>query len=142
MGGYTNSSATAESFYEYERGDMVYSGSPTTTMGYIGLMYPSDYGFSALSNNCVRTTNLDSYDNELCAGQSWLEGHGSEWTITLIYDNNGNVFNLVKSGGLGGEGSLNLVHFGHSARSVLYLDSNVYVIDGDGSISDPYIIGM
>lgn len=142
LGGYTNSSATAESFYEYERGDMVYSGSPTTTMGYIGLMYPSDYGFSALSNNCVRTTNLDSYDNELCAGQSWLGGHGSEWTITLIYDNDGNVFNLVTSGGLGGEGSLNLVHFGHSARPVLYLDSNVYVIDGDGSISDPYIIGM
>ena len=31
---------------------------------------------------------------------------------------------------------------GYAARPVLYLDSNVYIIDGNGSISDPYIIGM
>lgn len=27
-------------------------------------------------------------------------------------------------------------------RPSFYLDSSVYVIDGNGSISDPYIIGM
>lgn len=31
---------------------------------------------------------------------------------------------------------------GYAARPVLYLDSSVYVIDGSGTMSDPYIIGM
>ena len=42
LGGYSSEKATADAFYEYERGTEVYSGRPTSTIGYIGLMYPSD----------------------------------------------------------------------------------------------------
>ena len=82
LGGYSSTSATAEAFYGYERGDTVYSGRPTSTTGYIGLMYPSDYGYSVLASSCARTTNLGSYSNSTCAGQSWMYGQGYEWTIT------------------------------------------------------------
>ena len=74
LGGYSGTNATAEVFYGDERG--------TGAEGYIGLMYPSDYGYSVLASSCARTTNLNDYDSATCAGQSWLYGQGSEWTIT------------------------------------------------------------
>ena len=139
LGGYSSASATTEAFYGYERGTTVYSGNPTSTEGYIGLMYPSDYGYSVLASSCVRTTNLSSYNKATCAGQSWLYGQGYEWPLTP--DSSG--FHLVFS--LSNNGTLNTNNSaanGFAVRPVLYLDSSVYVIDGNGSISDPYIIGM
>ena len=141
LGGCSTQSTTAESFYGYERGTTVYSGRPTSTTGYIGLMYPSDYGYSVLASSCARTTNLGSYSNSTCAGQSWMYGQGYEWTITPYSSYSSlsrNVFYVSSSGGL----NYYNANFGYSARPVLYLDSSVYVIDGNGSQSDPYIIGM
>lgn len=136
LGGYSSTSATAESFYGYERGTTVYSGRPTSTTGYIGLMYPSDYGYSVLASSCARTTNLGSYSNSTCAGQSWMYGQGYEWTITPNSSGSNSVFSVYSSS----NGSI--AHRGYSARPVLYLDSNVYIYDGTGTVSDPYIIGM
>ena len=48
LGGYSNNGATTEAFYGYERGTTVYSGRAPSTTGYIGLMYPSDYGYSVV----------------------------------------------------------------------------------------------
>ena len=138
LGGYSTQSATAESFYGYERGTTVYSGRPTSTTGYIGLMYPSDYGYSVLASSCARTTDLGSYSNSTCAGQSWMYGQGYEWTITPYSSNSARVFYVNYNGYL----YYSSAYIGYSARPVLYLDSSVYVIDGNGSISDPYIIGM
>ena len=94
LGGYSSTSATAEAFYGYERGTTVYSGRPTSTTGYIGLMYPSDYGYSVLSSSCARTTNLRSYNNATCARQSWLYGQGYEWTITPVSSSSNSVFRV------------------------------------------------
>ena len=138
LGGYSSTSATAEAFYGYERGTTVSSGRPTSTKRYIGLMYPSDYGYSVLSSSCARTTNLGSYDKATCAGQSWLYGQGYEWTITPRSSTSDSVFVVYNIGDLRSTSA----NCGFSARPVLYLDSSVYVIDGNGSISDPYIIGM
>ena len=138
LGGHSTQSATAEAFYGYERGTTVYSGRPTTTTGYIGLMYPSDYGYSVLSSSCARTTNLGSYNKATCAGQSWLYGQGYEWTITPRSSYSYSVFSVYGDGYL----SSTSAFIGCSARPVLYLDSSVYVMDGNGSVSDPYIIGM
>ena len=138
LGGYSSTSATAEAFYGYERGTTVSSGMPTSTTGYIGLMYPSDYGYSVLASSCARTTNLGDYDSATCAGQSWLYGQGYEWTITPSSSYSNSVFYLDYSGNL----DSNSAYSGRSARPVLYLDSSVYVIDGNGSQNDPYIIGM
>ena len=139
LGGYSSTSATAESFYGYERGTTVYSGRPTSTTGYIGLMYPSDYGYSVLASSCARTTNLGSYSNSTCAGQSWMYGQGYEWTITPRSSRRNLVFSVNYTGTLADSTDAG---YGFAARPVLYLDSNVYVIDGNGAISDPYIIGM
>ena len=138
LGGYSSASATADAFYGYERGTTVYSGRPTSIVGYIGLMYPSDYGYSVLASSCARTTNLGSYGNSTCAGQSWLYGQGYEWTITPDSSISNRVFYMSSNGAL----SSDYASIGSAARPVLYLDSGVYMVDGSGTISDPYIIGM
>ena len=138
LGGYSSNSATAESFYGYERGTIVSSGRPTSTTGYIGLMYPSDYGYSVLSSSCARTTNLNSYSSSTCEGASWLYGKGYEWTISPFSSNSLRVFYLDYYGNLDSY----LANNGYGARPVLYLDASVYKIDGDGSLNNPYIVGM
>ena len=139
LGGYsTSDDATAEEFYGYERGTTVPSGKPTSTTGYIGLMYPSDYGYSVLSSSCARTTNLGSYSTATCAGKSWLYGKGHEWTLTPYSSNSSNVFYLHYNGNLYNSFAI----YGCGSRPVLYLDASVYKIDGDGSLKNPYIVGM
>ena len=138
LGGYSSETATCEAFYGYERGTTVYSGRPTSTTGYIGLMYPSDCGYSVLSNSCARTTNLSSYSSATCGGQSWLYGKGTEWTLTPRSSNSNQVFNLNSNGNL----DPSLVLIGYGSRPVLYLDVSVYKIDGNGSLDSPYIVGM
>ena len=138
LGGDSSTSATSSAFYGYERGTTVYSGRPTSTTGYIGLMYPSDYGYSVLASSCARTTNLGSYYNETCAGQSWLYGKGYEWTLTPYSSGGNSVFHLYSYLGL----SYNVACNGYGSRPVLYLDASVYKIGGDGSLKNPYIVGM
>ena len=138
LGGYTSKDVTPSAFYGYERGTNVYYGNKTSTTGYIGLMYPSDYGYSVLASSCARTTNLSSYRTNACAGASWLYGKGHEWTLTHNSDSSSFVFNLSyymifdytsTGSGLG-------------VRPVLYLNNSVYKIDGIGTYQSPYIIGM
>ena len=45
LGGRSNSSVTASTFYTAERGTTVYSGRPTTWPGKIALMYPSEHAY-------------------------------------------------------------------------------------------------
>ena len=138
LGGYSSASATSSAFYGYERGTTVYSGRPTSTTEYIGLMYLSDYGYSVLSSSCARTTNLGSYNSANCAGQSWLYGKGYEWTLTRYSSSSYSVFVLYNDGSL----YYNYANIGFGSRPVLYLDASVYKIDGDGSLNNPYIVGM
>ena len=146
LGGNSNSNVNTETFYGYERGTSVYSGNATTTTGYIGLMYPSDYGYSVLASSCARTTNIGSYGNTSCASQSWLYGKGQEWVITALSSSSTTVFTLHNGGGISYSNHYvafnTTVDYGFIVRPVLYLDSNVYIINGDGSIDNPYIISI
>ena len=137
LGGYSSTSATAEAFYGYERGETVYSGRPTTATGYIGLMYPSDYGYSVLSSSCARTTNLGSYSKSTCGGQSWLLKDGYEWTMTPRSSFSNRVFYVNYYAYL----YYNLANLGFAVRPTAYLKSSVYIISGDGSEANPYVIG-
>ena len=101
-------------------------------------MYPSDYGYSVLSSSCARTTNLGSYNTAKCAGASWLYGKGAEWTLTPDSSSSNLVFYLDVLGIVNYYNASN----GFGSRPVLYLDASVYKIGGDGSLKNPYIVGM
>ena len=139
LGGSSSASSTADAFYGYERGSTVYSGRPTTTTGYIGLIYPSDYGYSVLSSSCARTINLDSYNVDACAGASWLYGKGFEWTVSPFSSSSDSVFFVGNQGNFSGKNGAESTYV---VRPVLYLDSSVYKIDGSGTLSSPIIVGM
>ena len=134
LGGYSSASATAEAFYGYERGTTVYSGRPTSTIGYIGLMYPSDYGYSVLSSSCARTTNLGSYRSATCAGQSWLYGKGIEWTLMPVSSSSYYVFRLYRDGAVSAYGD---AFYGGGSRPVLYLKASVLYAGGSGTKDSP-----
>ena len=139
LGGYSSIKTTTDAFYGYERGTMVQDENPTSTIGYIGLMYPSDYGYSVLSSSCARTTIMESYNTKSCAGVSWIYGSGAEWAITPFYS-----YTRKFAGSYNTQGELSYFEPTYSvgARPVLYLDVSVYKIEGDGSLNSPYIIGM
>lgn len=140
LGGHSSNSVTAGEFYKYERGTTVCSGRPTSATGYIGLMYASDYGYSALSSNCSRTVTLDSlYKNNRCAGQNWLYGKGHEWLLTPHSFYTFRMFSLSIAGDVNESRN---TEGGGAIRPVLYLDASVYKIDGDGSLNSPFIIGL
>ena len=138
LGGKDSASYTAEAFYTGER-DSLYSGNTaSTTTGYIGLMYASDYGYSVLSSSCARTTNLGSYNTSACGGSSWLKKETYEWIITHYSASSNYSFYLSDAARLNNI----YANYGYTTRPVLYLNSNVQVYAGDGSISKPYQIKL
>ena len=139
LGGYSSADATAETFYTAERGSDVYSGRPTTWTGNVGLMYLSDYGYSVLSNSCARTTNLIGYNNEQCGGQSWLLKYGYEWTMTPVSSDSYSIFLANNVALYLGDVDVSL---GNSVRPTVYLKSSVYILSGDGSQNNPYVLGI
>lgn len=122
--------------YALERSSNVPNGNPVSTTGYIGLMYGSDYAYS-IPSSCT-TRDMAHSHNEACAGKSWLYGQGYEWLLTPLYDTTTDVMRINYTG----YASPNAANLGREVRPVLYLDENVYVIEGTGTITDPYIIGM
>ena len=139
LGGKDNDTYTAEAFYTGERDSTsVYSGNTASTTGYIGLMYASDYGYSVLSSSCDRTTKLGNYDINACDGASWLRKEAYEWTVTHYSASSYFSFNLDGGAYL----FYNNTREGKVTRPVLYLNSNVQVYAGDGSISKPYQIKL
>ena len=134
VSGYSTTFATAKTVYTAE-----ITNAYKTHTSKIGLMYPSDYGYSVLSSSCARTTNLDSYGTSTCAGASWLYGQGYEWLLTPFSTESVFVFFFSDSGDLNYDYT---VYGYNSFRPVIYLNASVYKIDGDGSLNSPYIIGM
>ena len=139
LGGYDGSSVTTANMYTYERGTTVYSGNSVVTTGKVGLMYPSDYGYSVTNANCSHTSrNLGSYDSSSCGGKAWLLKYGYEWTNSPNSGSSSHVFYVGSNAYLNHTNA----NYGHGVRPVLYLKSNVYVTGGDGSINNPYQLSL
>ena len=143
LGGYNSTSVTTANMYTYERGTTVYSGRPVVTTGKVGLMYPSDYGYSVTNANCSHTSkNLGSYNSSSCGGKAWLLKYGFEWTNSPDSGHSYSVFHVGTNAYL----LYSSANFGYGVRPVLYLKSNVYVTNKDdtnvGSKTNPYKIAI
>ena len=104
----------------------------------IGLIYVSDYGYGASPENWA--TALWNYDS--ATNSNWMFLGLSEWTISRLSALKEQAFKINGTGFVFSDEAFDYVSSGDNIRPVLYLNPNVYVLDGDGSISDPYIIGM
>lgn len=99
----------------------------------IGLMYASDFGY-AISNY---TGNLGYSSANSQMVNNWLFGQSYEWTMTA----RSSSFPVLVSynGGLNGS---NAAFNGYAVRPILYLQSNVSKLSGDGTMASPYTLGM
>lgn len=137
LGGGSDVALTADQMYSYERGTAHYGSYPTTlTNKKVGLMYVSDYAYAAFYQACSRDTLLNYYTGN-CTVNNWLYGQVYEWTITPYTPLANGVYLIYVNGPLYYEEGVNM---GYTVRPVVYLDANVYLLDGDGSETDPYII--
>ena len=140
LGGYnaTNGVMTNQ-FYTYERGTARFDNNrPLYWDGYVGLMYPSDYGYAA-GNSCVTETDPYNYKGG-CMNKDWLYiSNTSQWLMSsnlYIPDGVGSVY---PSGCLM-DSAVNDSNL--SVRPTFYLTSSTLITSGDGSIDNPYLIGI
>lgn len=126
-------SLVASEYYDQERNLEVYNDNPTMTRQYIGLMYPSDYGYAA-GSNCLSTPlyeyRLSCIDNNyLYIGGEWLQS-------PTPYDRD-DANAIYQSGSVSFYMGDN-VAYESNVRPTLYLKLGVKIIDGDGSINNPF----
>ena len=138
LGGHTTYDDILLNFYTKERGTTVYSGRPTTWTGYVGLMYPSDYGYAvggSVRNICL-SQNLHTYNDNSCKENDWLYLTTTEWTATPRSDHAYYAFNVNGNGYLYFSSAYNT----YAIRPVVYLNSNIKKTGGIGSSVDPFTI--
>ncbi len=132
LGGTDTSKLTASGYYDAERSNNVYGSNPTSTTQYIGLMYPSDYGYAA-GSSCLSTALYD-YDSN-CKNSDYLSIGVNEWLQAPLASNSKYAADLDSTGYVG---TLYYVASSRAVRPVLYLTSETQIIGGDGSSSNPF----
>ena len=102
----------------------------------IGLMYASDYGYASSSENWL--LNLVEYNSDSNINNNWMFTNINEWTLTL------NVVNEIYSFYIDSSGIVECRNFNVDSslavRPSFYLKSDVELMGGTGTVSDPYRI--
>ncbi len=133
---------TPDEFYNIERSNNKgYSGGETNFIGNIGLMYPSDYGYS-IGKESQELSIYESQTNYI--ENAWLyqlENKYYEWTMTPE-SSTSNVY----AWDLRPDGYVHRSYVFHSnnmwgVRPTFYLKEEVIYVGGTGTSSDPYRIG-
>jgi len=148
--GYTSGIITS-SFYKSERSTSVYSGNPVSWTGQIGLIYPSDYGYSTAGGSsknretCLKTA-IYNWENANvdCKNGSWIH-KGAMWTITHLYFTNGHSDGKKTVVGIlipGNTSNPEAKTATYQIFPTAYLKSDVKIISGTGSSSNPFKISI
>lgn len=106
-----------------------------------GLMYASDFGY-AISGYTGGLSGIIANSQMV---NNWLFGQSNEWTMTAYSysaDVNVNYYHPVFVSNEGGLASSDDAYKGFAVRPVLYLQSNVNKLSGDGTLASPYTLGM
>lgn len=145
LGGFGNdytSTGIRANYYTKERESEVLAGQDATFTGAIGLMYPSDYGYSTSSvEDVCETGSMYSWQTstyDVCRNNSWLVGEVSQWTLTASSTNAGRIFYINSTGNVNRNNSTDM----NAVRPVLFLKSNVKIKSGTGTSSDPFNLIM
>ncbi len=131
-----------KSSYNQERGTAVYNGRPTIWEGNIALIYPSDYGYASLFENCKN--NIAYYNKSGCCSTSnWLTPNGdAEWLLspTTVSKYHVTLLGKVVSNLAFINGQANFQK--RVVRPSLYLKSNIQITSGNGSKDNPFQIEL
>ena len=118
--------------YQYEVGS---SASTTTYDAKIGLMYVSDYYYSASPSAWTLVGYNSDYTKSYASakGENWLYGGGWDWTISRFSDFSDDAFGVVDDGCVG----YDYVFNDDGVRPSFSLLSSTTYVSGSGSMSDP-----
>ena len=127
--------------YTSERGTQVYSKHATTSTDYIGLIYPSDYGYASTDTSCRQNlrsgltyTNNTYGGTPTCKNNNWLYKGVWYWTISPYSSNLHLVFDVGSDGDLC---YLSALYRG-SVRPSVYLKSDIKIVSGNGTKDDMF----
>ena len=145
LGGFDEFPTTASEFYETERSNNVYSGNPTTTNAYIGLLYPSDIFYSKSSSLLP--------ENDIYLGDSnWISHMSGDgyWLISSSSIDNQYAITFLSTGGpfilykniINRQDSDYVKYGSPEVHPTLYLKKEVKITSGDGSSSNPYTLDI
>ena len=112
------------------------SSSITTVNKKIGLMYVSDYYYSASPSawTLVGYNESDATkDYRAATSTNWLYLGSTEWTISRYSDNSNNAFYVYDYGHVYDD----FVYYDYGVRPSFNLESSVKYVSGSGSMSDP-----
>ena len=150
LGGYdmSDEAFTSDIMWQYERKNEAnrtgyyYGTNPimqNNTNKKISIMYVSDYGYGA-SKEC--TNNLYDYDSSAncITTNNWLDKSEDTWLLPQNSGNSDYAFS-VYSGGFVDNGD-NASYDEYAVRPVLSLSSNVKILGGSGTSSDPYQLSL
>jgi len=133
----------ANHWYGYERGTTVYNGRPTTWKGKIALMYQSDYGYATSGGSttdrksCLQK-ELYNWNNSSvsdCKNNDWLY-HSTlyQWTLSPYASCLDHVFSVYQDGSV----NYNYAYSAYGLVPTLYLNANVKIVSGDGSLENSF----
>ena len=124
--------AVPKTAYQYEVGS---SASTTTYDAKIGLMYVSDYYYSASPSAWTLVGYNSDYTKSYASakGENWLYGGGWDWTVSRNSDNSNNAFYVSYDGHVNGSNVGNR----RGVRPSFSLLSSTTYVSGSGSMSDP-----
>ncbi len=132
-------------FYDAERNSVVPNNSyPKEWVGYVGLMYPSDFGYATSGsseksrNSCLELPLHHGWNNNLeCSNNDWLSDNDIQLSITPYAGWLDCVIGISYSGeGLG----VQQVYNSHVIKPVVYLKSNTIIKSGTGTEKDPFVL--
>jgi len=117
----------------------IWYGNQTSWVGKVGLLYPSDYGYSA--NPSYWNSNMSTYwENNITGGSwilntdanvSWFLSPASDYSrFSMYWDVSGNAdfYSVNDDDGY------------YALRPALHIKSDTVILSGEGSITDPFII--
>ena len=124
--------AVPKTAYQYEVGS---SASTTTYDAKIGLMYVSDYYYSASPSAWTLVGYNSDYTKSYASakGENWLYGGGWDWTISRNSVSSRSAFYVFNTGYV----LLNSVGNYFGVRPSFSLLSSTTYVSGSGSMSDP-----
>ena len=134
-------------FYIRERGTESFAGRATKWTGYVGLMYPSDYGYATNGglttnrNTCLNTSvfNLNNSNVSDCKNNNWLHLDASgQWSLTPVMAHDYCSYAVQSDGKV----FYHDTTVPNAARPVVYLDTKLYVTKGEGTETNPYKISF
>ena len=144
----TYSNLYVNDYYNFERGTVVYDCStddgkcPRTTnwTGNIGIMYASDYMYATDLSECFSVgfngTDTD-YRSNSCIRNNWLYNDSQlRWVLSLYSGNSHDAFYINSTGHVG----YNRLFQPFAIYPVVYLNSDILVVAGEGTKDNPYIL--